>query len=462
MKKILLLITLLTGLLFADQKSFLDLSDVDQEVVKNVMQQMQAASQQSSQSESKLGSAVVMKMDSSKEKHSYTYSIHSFDSWATYSVQLWENNEWQDYMHTVYNYDSNGNFIGGVTKLWQDGSWMDIIRYSQSYNNDNLVIASKSEWWYGSTWEVIFQSTTTYGENFSVEETESFFMGATKDRETDIYDANENTISVMNENWENEEWVKKDSTAIQYNSDNSPVLEVHYYRGSINNWLEGEHIFYSYDSNKNRVLELTQEWDGEAYKDKYQKVLSFNSDNYLTEVLDQYMDNTGWINYIRYTYNYSGDGVLLHGVCENWNSGESQWIKKDGEFHIFDTKGWYTDYGTHGQSYLFEGQEIDANYDGVTAIRNDNRVVSDFSLSQNYPNPFNPTTNIKFSIPMNEKVKISVYNTVGQLVASLVDENKSAGNYQVTWDASNFGSGVYFIKIKAGNFTQTNKCILMK
>jgi|GEM_PF-2004649 len=85
-----------------------------------------------------------------------------------------------------------------------------------------------------------------------------------------------------------------------------------------------------------------------------------------------------------------------------------------------------------------------------------------FELCQNYPNPFNPTTSIRYSIPVASKVKIDIYNTLGQLVSNLVSEYKEAGVYSVDFNASSLSSGVYMYKITAGNFTSVKKMNLLK
>lgn len=90
------------------------------------------------------------------------------------------------------------------------------------------------------------------------------------------------------------------------------------------------------------------------------------------------------------------------------------------------------------------------------------RVPETYQLSQNYPNPFNPTTNIQFQIPKDGHVTISIYNTLGQRVATLLDESLKSGVHQVTFDASHYSSGVYFYRIKAAGFTQVRKMMLIK
>jgi photosystem II stability/assembly factor-like uncharacterized protein len=86
-----------------------------------------------------------------------------------------------------------------------------------------------------------------------------------------------------------------------------------------------------------------------------------------------------------------------------------------------------------------------------------------FSLSQNYPNPFNPTTTIKYALPQSVKVSIKIYDILGRLVKTLVNnEFKDAGYYDVTFDGSNFASGVYFYRIEAGKFVQSKKMVIVK
>ncbi len=85
-----------------------------------------------------------------------------------------------------------------------------------------------------------------------------------------------------------------------------------------------------------------------------------------------------------------------------------------------------------------------------------------FSLYQNYPNPFNPTTVIKYSLPVASKVKLEIYNLVGQKIATLVDKKQSAGSHTVDFNAANLASGVYLYKITAGSFSAVRKMVLLK
>ena len=88
--------------------------------------------------------------------------------------------------------------------------------------------------------------------------------------------------------------------------------------------------------------------------------------------------------------------------------------------------------------------------------------LKSFQLSQNYPNPFNPSTKIKYSIPQSSNVIIKVFDVLGNEIETIVNEEKSAGEYEVEFNAVNLPSGIYFYKLHAGNFVETKKMILLK
>jgi hypothetical protein len=89
-------------------------------------------------------------------------------------------------------------------------------------------------------------------------------------------------------------------------------------------------------------------------------------------------------------------------------------------------------------------------------------LPTEYGLSQNYPNPFNPTTNIRFEIVDLEFVSLKIFDVLGREVATLMNEEKPKGNYNVTWDASHMPSGVYFYHLTTDNFSQVKKMLLIK
>jgi hypothetical protein len=92
----------------------------------------------------------------------------------------------------------------------------------------------------------------------------------------------------------------------------------------------------------------------------------------------------------------------------------------------------------------------------------DNEIPQAFKLEQNYPNPFNPTTRIVFNVPNTERVELTIFNSLGQRVTTLVDRVLTAGEYEVTMDAKRLASGMYYYRLKAGRFEDVKKMTLVR
>ncbi len=175
------------------------------------------------------------------------------------------------------------------------------------------------------------------------------------------------------------------------------------------------------------------------------------------------------------------DDVLLYAVSTSTNKVYSyNFSSENGNFFVNDLP-----YGTYkliservgyetAESEVFEiSQSSPVVKDitltiPVTAVEYIETIPSEYSLNQNYPNPFskgaggNPTTVIEYSIPKESFVNLSVYNILGQKVAELVNDRAQAGRYQINWNASQLVSGIYFYTLRAGDFSQTKKMIILK
>jgi hypothetical protein len=106
----------------------------------------------------------------------------------------------------------------------------------------------------------------------------------------------------------------------------------------------------------------------------------------------------------------------------------------------------------------------DRNVLSVTTlnIKENQAFANYFQLNQNFPNPYNPTTTVKYYIPELALVTLKVYDMLGNEIATLVNEEKQIGSYELTWNAENLPSGIYFYRLQAGDFVETKKMVLMK
>jgi len=106
---------------------------------------------------------------------------------------------------------------------------------------------------------------------------------------------------------------------------------------------------------------------------------------------------------------------------------------------------------------------VGAKASSVTAVKEiPNNIPTQFALKQNYPNPFNPSTNITYELPKSSLVQLTVYNILGEKIATLVNATKAAGVHSVQFNAGNISSGLYIYQLKAGNVTLSRKMLLLK
>jgi thiol-disulfide isomerase/thioredoxin len=111
---------------------------------------------------------------------------------------------------------------------------------------------------------------------------------------------------------------------------------------------------------------------------------------------------------------------------------------------------------------VYQSETISYNDLSITSVNNETATPTEFTLLQNYPNPFNPQTNIKFQIKEPGFTTLKVYNVLGNEIASLINDNLSAGSFEINFNASQLSSGVYFYTLTSGNNKQTNKMILLR
>ena len=178
--------------------------------------------------------------------------------------------------------------------------------------------------------------------------------------------------------------------------------------------------------------------------DGYDYVNESDLVDYYLDYLDQYLDGGVLVFNCEYALNYAESAYI-----KSYAKGYIPYVSRRSLSQLTTTTP--PEYGTT--------VEVSEEYEDF--------FPNTIQLHQNYPNPFNPSTVISYTLPSSVKgetanVKIIVYDVLGREVATLVNKEQSAGNYQVTFDASNLTSGIYFYRIQAGNFVETKKMIFMK
>jgi hypothetical protein len=129
---------------------------------------------------------------------------------------------------------------------------------------------------------------------------------------------------------------------------------------------------------------------------------------------------------------------------------------------ITDSLG-LTNVGEQNGGSILETVLVDGrSYGTMTSVAAETVIPGAAMLPQNYPNPFNPSTTIRYGLPNRSHVTLTVFNTLGQQVAKLVNGEREAGYHEVTFDGRNLTSGVYLYRMQAGSYVETKKCVLVK
>jgi hypothetical protein len=231
---------------------------------------------------------------------------------------------------------------------------------------------------------------------------------------------------------------------------------------ALENYISKEQAFQSYIYNTDKKL-----WSG-VWLGSGGNWLNFNSGSYIVPI-----DNN-WFFYA-FTYDNTNktaktyiNGALI-STEQTTNASAiirtstfQMYIGRNGSSAVYYVKGLIDDMRIYNR-VLADTELLQLYHEnGWTDIDEKNGPVSNFFLSQNYPNPFNPTTKINFSIPKTENVSLKVYDIIGNKVTTLVDESKSAGKYEIIFDASSLSSGIYFYKIITESFVETKKMVFLK
>ena len=164
--------------------------------------------------------------------------------------------------------------------------------------------------------------------------------------------------------------------------------------------------------------------------------------------------------------------VYFLNECHGWGVGgwasisetvdcSNSWIKTETEVHQLA----HFSYNANGNIiYIIGLNDVIYSYQIISDVKQQSKQIlpNEFELLQNYPNPFNPSTTINYSLPSSGRVQIKIFDILGREVTELVNEFKTAGNYNAVWNADKFSSGIYFYSITFNKRTYYKKMILLK
>jgi hypothetical protein len=324
-----------------------------------------------------------------------------------------------------YFYNTNNNLIKELYFEWFNAKWDSSIQLLYEYNHDNNLISTTVQSYVSSNWE-------------------------NEARTTNTYDQTGNQITSLNELWQNNLWINSSIVYNYYSPENRrDSLLLQKWDGNI--WQNYWRTSFYYDSLTTFLnYAIAQLWTGNQFQDSFKlNIINDELGNQIQQ-LEEIWNGSGWVNDIKrdytYTWNYfeSCNAELWNGT--NWEPGDTPILVNNPD----------------GFKIAIVSQNIDIYYIIVNVEATNSDAPSDFSLSQNYPNPFNPSTVIRYQLPVIGFVTLKVYDILGREIATLVNEEKPAGEYEVEFNGSNLPSGIYFYQLKAEQYSETKKMILLK
>jgi hypothetical protein len=387
-------------------------------------------------------------------RYSFFYSANGW--YTSFIYELWTNGQWENSSRGTFIYDANKLVLSELYENWTNGQWENYSRYTYTYDAKGNMLSSLYEQWTAGQWVNSYRYTATYDVHGNQNSylAEQWLSGgwASLYRFTDTYDAHGNQIISLSEQWTNGLWVSSSLSTGAYNINgmDSSWLSQQWANGQ---WVNSYRYTYAYDANGTELSEIDEQWTNSQWENSYRYTYTYDASGRELSELDEQWTNGQWVNAYRSAYTYNANGNASLFIAEQWTN--SLWQPFNSSSSTLDSAGNYI--GISGCKIIFHYKQT-----LITAVFEDIGIPASFQLYQNYPNPFNPSTMIKYHLSTPAHVRLTIFDMLGREVRTLLNEQKSAGSYQVSWNASGVPSGVYFYRLQAGSFTETQKLILLK
>ena len=433
----------------------------------------------------------------------YTYTYDANNNQTGYLYQNWDGTQWVNYYQYTNTYDANNNQILMLRQTWDGTQWVNDRQYTHTYDANNNYTDYLRQDWDGTQWVNYNQSTHAF-------------------------DANNNKTSDLEQNWDGTQWVNNLQRTYTWVSSNPiidtiPDQEIDEDQSLVlalsaqSPVSDALYVFSAYSDTSAVILDVISDtlhivpatnWvgtalitvivdpDNDASSDTIGFTLTVTPVNDSPEefsviyptVSDTFSTHTNNDTLIYFRWGKSNDidsDITYKLTIELEFFGNTY---TDIHENITDTS---ISVSSNSLDNLLGGLDIDETefHWYINALDEEYTVVSDtgefvlsraalgavdgyaipeqFSLHQNYPNPFNPVTTLRYDLPENALINITIYDMLGRQVKTLMDQTQDAGYRSIIWDATNdygkpVSAGIYLYQIQAGEYISTKKMVLLK
>jgi hypothetical protein len=360
-----------------------------------------------------------------------------------------DNGEWKNIVHMTFEFNGENQLITDVA-FWYDldGSIMwgtkHVISYSGTQESELVQYAWDSD---ANDWELSRKEIYEYTGNLISKISDFLWNELTSDWDPDseilmTYDSQNREIEGLTKNWSETDgaFVNSDMTLTEYHKD----LKIS--RSESKDWDETTQDWSAenfqltvnqFDNNDNMIESVytySMGFSGFSFELKDSTIFEYDGNNFLiVETNYNWQDPIGYLEFSKVEYSNDANGNILEDISYTYSGGN--WVQYQ--------KNIYT-------------------YRGTVDVESGLQIQAKFVLEQNYPNPFNPTTTIKYSINKTGNVELKVYDLLGNVITTLVDEIQNQGIHNVTFNASDLASGIYVYALKQDKQIITRKCLLTK
>jgi hypothetical protein len=441
----------------------------------------------------------------------HRYLFNARGSMTAYCVDEISDGRWMQAYRISYSYDVQEKWTKSVYERRDGHAWRNCERSTTTFNESGAVLVVTTEQWSNEHWERSSGFVCTYDEGGRLiqrlEEWDANTPWIYRERMTYTYDERGRMKTRLNEMWSKNGWQNGCFTVVSYDEDRRQKTEVYAQAWDGNEWLSYQRCTSTYDSNGNEVVSVYDQLRGNIWEPRFQFSYTYDAiqqpltwqiadwiddhwepydrrsweydvrGNMLTEVY-AYWEQERWKPVTRRTNTYDENGELVSQLDQGWRGSEWQsfarimaqcdghgnmikkvsdvwegaWVPDDTYFLLEDAAG--------NQYPWFLANKIEVRYKLLSPPGDE--IPAACELAQNYPNPFNPSTTIRYSLSHSANVTLTVFNTLGQEVAQLVNEQQQAGFHDAVFRGDGLASGVYCYRLQAGEYTATRKLLLLK
>ncbi|MBU0490127.1 MAG: T9SS type A sorting domain-containing protein [Bacteroidetes bacterium] len=400
-----------------------------------------------------------------------------------YIFQVWENSTWINDEMFLYMYNNDGNLETVLNKGWENNAWVITMRYTYFYDSIGNMVEELGEGLHNNVWVNSWRNIYQYDSNGNIiEQLNEWWQNidwVNDQRTTYLCDSSGNDLIVVVENWDNNNWKYSYRSSYSYDSNGNKITSM-YENWDIweGDWTYSSRESYSYDYNDNLLSKIREDWEDSLWVYLGKDTYMYNGLGKVISWLYEVWQNDEWIYYSFSTYSYDVDQNLIAQLFEKWSDSTwtncalltytfdanhnsiagkfEQWI--NGDWHISSANVDLCIF-TNGEIDLkiYNRYRYEASFQSFTSgIDNEDNNKFDCSLIIS-PNPSSGNFTISFSRIENQTAKLTVTNTLGEIVKTI---ELVSGQTDYNVDISGAAAGVYFVSLQTDNGSAVQKIVV--